>query len=70
MPLTNKQKTAERRAALNELAQAAGWAGIDDYLSAVRAKAVKLTKRPQTWVSRQRRKADDRYTESITPEAQ
>lgn len=58
MPLTSKQKTAARRAALNELAMAAGWAGIDDFLSAVRAGAVKLTKRPQTWVSRPRRKAE------------
>jgi len=58
MPLTNAQKTQARRDALNAAAQAAGWAGIDDYLSAVRAKAVKLTKRPQTWVSRPRRKAE------------
>ena len=55
MPLTNSQKTQARRAALNSAAQAAGWAGIDDYLSAVRAGAVKLTKRPQSWVSRPRR---------------
>ena len=59
MPLTSQQKTASRRSALNELAQAAGWAGIDDYLSAVRAKAVKLPRKPESWISRQRRAMKD-----------
>ena len=55
MPLTNQQKTQARRAALNAAAQAAGWAGIDDLLSAVRAGKVRLPRKPESWTSRPRR---------------
>lgn len=55
MPLTNREKTAERRAALNAAAQSQGWAGIDDLLSAVRAGKVRLPRKPESWTSRPRR---------------
>ena len=55
MPLTSQQKTASRRAALNAAAQAAGWSGIDDLLSAVRAGKVRLPRKPESWTSRPRR---------------
>ena len=45
-PLTTAQKQSRRRAALDEIAQAAGWGSWDQYATAVKRGVVVIVARP------------------------